>query len=355
MRKDIFVKTAAGGVLMICFLFYAERLSAEESASGMASTAENSSAAEETAANAEPEVPAFQQCLNAADELSAKQDYDGALNKLQEAKALDPGNAGVIRRIVDLYFAKGDEDGARNALIEMLKTDGFQGMREWAHMKYYELAQRKEGISEAVKKLEEAVGSDTGNVPARESIAEGYVRLRDWGKAAEIYEALLANNPGDHVIFTRFVDLTMANRDYEKAVTLLEEKVKASPTDTGASDTLCHAYVGAGKQKEAVNLYEQKIANDPDSPGLAGTYAQALMDFGMDDEALAQYRRAFTLDSSNLFFKQKAGEILLRQGKTAEAKREFEELIALVPASQPWFAETAKSYLKSIEEPERQK
>lgn len=355
MRKDIFVK-AAGGVLMVCFLFCAGRLMAEESASGTEeSTVEDSSSTEGTASNAEPEVSAFQQALNEADELSAKQDYDGALNKLQEAKSLEPGNSGVMRRIVDLYFAKGDADGARNALIEVLKTDGFQDLREWAHMKYYELAQQKEGVSEAVKKLEEAVGSDTGNVPAEESIAEGYVRLRDWGKAAEIYEALLAQKPGDHVIFTRLVDLTLANQDYEKAVTLLEEKVKASPTDTGASDALCHAYVGAGKQKEAVNLYEQKIANDPNSPGLAGTYAQALMELGMDDEALVQYRRAFTLDSSNLFFKQKAGEILLQQGKTAEAKKEFEELLSLAPASQPWFAETAKNYLKSIEEAEQQK
>lgn len=367
MERKVFIKAAV--VLLAatgCFWLYSGRLEAKEKKSAENNVSEqdvavdvgndaqdNQAALPEDNTGAPQEAPKvevseFQQNMNEAADLAGKQDYDGAIQKLQAARALEPKNSAPMRQIVDMYYAKADDENAKASLLEILKTEDYPDLRDWAERKYYDSAAQKEGIDAAIKTIEDAAGSNKNSIGVQQTLAEGYVRLRDWGKASEIYETLLKAKPGDHVISTRLVDFSLAQKNFDRVIALLEPEVKASPTDVAKSDALCHAYVGAGKQKEALDLYKIKIANKPNSPGLIGRYAQALMDFGNDTEALVQYRKAFSLDPSNLFFKQRVGEILLQQGKTPEAKKEFEELNSLAPSNQPWFKDKANEHLKTI-------
>ncbi len=180
---------------------------------------------------------------------------------------------------------------------------------------------------------------------SEEAQAEEYFRSQDWNKAVAAYESLLSKNPNDSVMFRRLIDAYMQAKNYEAVI---QKLVPLGDNET-YSNTLANAYVGAGRSTEAVALYKKKIEKDSGSPGLRGRYAQALTDFNMLDDALKEWQKAFELDPRNLLFKQRVAEIYLAQGKTQEAKKEFEELRNLAGDKQPWFKDIANSQLQAIQ------
>jgi len=256
--------------------------------------------------------------------------------------------AAVERKDVEAALASGNTENAESTLVEALSSPDF-GDRDWANIEFYNLSTTKDGIDAAIKKLEDKATSQPENMGLQRSIAEGYVRLKDWGKVVQIYENLVKKNPDDSVLNTRLKDYNMLAGNYDIVIKNLEPIVNANPDDAGNSDMLANAYVRAGKVDEAIALYKKKLEKDPNSAGLLGRYAQALADFGRLDEAAKEWNKASQSDPTNLFFKQKEAETYLALGKTQQAKKAFEELRDLSPDSQPWFKNAAKEQLQALE------
>lgn len=290
------------------------------------------------------------QLLSEADSLISQNETDKAVEVLKKAAESAPKDAAVLRRLTEIYLISGQDDNARVNLIKMLTAQDFADLGNWAAMQYYNLVRKKnESIEEAIKKLKQAGNDNKANRVLQSAIAEGYVRLGDWKNVAGVYEGLLKVYPDDGGLGVRLRDVYMILKDYEPVINALEPLVKLDPKNRGNSDILAHAYVGAGREEEAVNLYKQKIADEGAGPGLLGAYAQALMDFNRLDEAIEQWQKAFEIDRTNLFFKQRIAEIYLTQGNLKEAKREWTELLKFVPENQASYRDMVLSNLKTIE------
>lgn len=272
----------------------------------------------------------------------------------QEALAEEelPNDSASMRKLVEAKLSEGSDDEVSGLLVKIMSSDAYKDINDWAIKQYYGLAQKKDGILPATEKLE-AVAKNSDSVSLQRGIAEGYVRQGDWAKVAEVYEKLVKENPDDSVFSTRLVDAYMLSRNYDAAIGILEQKVTANPLDTASSDILAQAYVAAHKADEAVALYKQKIAKNPGSPGLRGRYAQGLLDLGMPEESLAEWEAAFKLDPRNLLFKQRIAEIHAQMGNTRQAKKEYTELLNLIPAGQAAFKDSISSKIKDIEAAEK--
>ncbi len=259
-----------------------------------------------------------------------------------------PVDSAEARKLVETYLSTNADQDALNLLIKIISSDTFKDINGWAAIQYYALAQKKDGIDPAIKKLE-AIAGNSNSVSLQRGIAEGYVRQGDWAKVSEIYENLLKENPADPVLSTRLIDAYMLAGNYDAAIGILEPKVAANPDDTASSDILAQAYVKAQQSDKAVALYDKKIAKEPNSPGLKGRYAQALLDLGMPEASLAQWNAAFQLDPRNLLFKQKVAEVNMQMDNIKEAKKQYTELLNLIPAGQEAFKDTIASRIKDIE------
>lgn len=252
------------------------------------------------------------------------------------------------RAAVEAYISSNDKDSASQLLIEILSSEKFNDIREWASAQYYSLAGGSEGINLAIAKLE-AVAKNSKNVGLHKSIADGYVRLDDWAPVTKIYEKLLKDNPDDYVLSTRLIDAYLMDGNYNAVIKTLEPRVTANPDDIASSDILARAYLGAKKTEELVALYEQRIKKEPNSAGLRGRYAQALMDLGMLEESLAEWKTAFQLDPLNLLFQQRVAEVYLEMEKTKEAEKEYKKLLGLIPENQSGFKDATAAQIKELE------
>lgn len=259
-----------------------------------------------------------------------------------------PRDSKAVRESVEAYLSNNDADNAAQLLTEVLSSESFNDIRDWATAQYYGLAQKRDGIGPAIKKLE-AIGKNSKNAGLLKSIADGYVRLGDWAEVTKIYEKLLKDNPDDSTFGTRLVDAYLMDKNYDALIKILEPRVALNPNDIAGSDILAHAYLGAQKADEVVALYKQRIQKEPNSPGLRGRYAQALLGLGMPEESLAEWNAAFKLDPLNLLFKQRVAEVYMQMGKTKEAEKEYKELFSLIPENQSGFKDVITAQIKEIE------
>jgi pentatricopeptide repeat protein len=266
-----------------------------------------------------------------------------------EAKEIGKELSVVSRQTIEEYLAKGDNESAQDALLSALASESFPD-KKWAILQYYSLATQSQGVTPAIKRLEQEVKKYPNNAGLQLSIAEGYIRIKQWDKVVEIYEKLVKNDPDDTVLANRLRNFYMLQGNYQGVIQSYEPYVQANPDDVEASDILANAYVRAGRVDEAIGLYQKKIEKKPGSAGLRARFAQALMSFGRLDEAAGQWQKAFELDPSNLFFKQKLGETYLALEKYQQAKKEFEDLRRLAPDNQPWFRNIASGQLQVIED-----
>jgi predicted Zn-dependent protease len=297
----------------------------------VAAPAQETVAAAQEAVAAAPVVSAEQAALSEVDNLVSENKLDKAKEALAEARKKSPEDIGLARRAVEVAMSQQDNDGALKELEGFLTLKGmkeYDSNREWGTLEYYRVAKDKgqDAMAAAINTLENAKLKDPDNVGLNRSIAEGYVRLGNWAKVAEIYEGLIAKNQKDYILNTRLIDIYMILGKYDAVIQKLEPGVKQNPGDAGNSDILARAYVGAHREQEAIELYKKKLEAEPNSAGLIGRFAQALMDFGKFDEAAAQWNKAFSIDSLNLFFKQKEVEAYNSAGKSSEAQKASEEL-----------------------------
>lgn len=235
---------------------------------------------------------------------------------LAQEVTTQPSPSQTMRQTVETHLSNNRDNQASGVLKEILGSDKYEDIRGWANEEYYNLATEKGNIPDAIKELEKLSKRAPKNKELKRSIAEGYVKLRDWNSVGAVYEDLLRDDPNDYVSFVRLIDAYMLQMNYTEVIRRLEPIVRTNPDDVANSDTLAHAYVGGGRQTEAINLYKKKIEKEPNSPGLRGRYAQALTNFGMPDEALKEWQKAYELDPENTFFKMRIDEVSGQLGKT---------------------------------------
>ncbi len=293
-------------------------------------------------------TPEHIKLLNQGKDLLASGQTSQAVALFEQAKSLAPKDAAITRQLIDVYTSS-DAVRAERLVEDVVESGEYGEIRDWANIEYYNYALNKGGIESAIKKLEAKAGKNYKNIGLQRSIAEGYVRQKDWAKVVDIYSNLAKENPNDPVLTTRLIDVCLLNRDYQAVIRALEPVVTANPNDKGNSDILLNAYVGADKKSEAIALFKKRLETEGSSTGLLGRYAQALMTFGMLEEAVTQWKNAFTADPSNLFFKQKEAETYAQLGNIAAAKKAYTELLNLAPANQPWFKDTATTQLAALE------
>jgi len=240
------------------------------------------------------------------------QDKNSKKSQLQNpAPVVDESDA--KRALISDYLSKGDEAGAMQALEEVISAPKYHNIKEWATLELLNRAQAKGQIPQVIANLEKGAAKNPDDVLLQRAIAEGYLRLRDFNKVISIYENLEKKNPKDYVISTRLTDYYILGKQFDKAIARLEPIVNANPDDNYHSDILLNAYIQAGMEAKAMAIFKKRLEKEGNSPGFRARYAQALQDFGRLAEAIKEWDKAYELDPSNAFFKNRADSLRLKK------------------------------------------
>ncbi|MDI6778904.1 MAG: tetratricopeptide repeat protein [Bacteroidota bacterium] len=95
---------------------------------------------------------------------------------------------------------------------------------------------------------------------------------------------------------TKILELEIANKNLNEAITVLEATSKVAPEDPNVLAALNDAYIAAGRTEEAMNSYKVAIKADPTNKLAHYNYGVLLLRAGKHDEAALQFDETVKLD-----------------------------------------------------------
>jgi len=132
--------------------------------------------------------------------------------------------------------------------------------------------------------------------------------------------------------------ISRQNRDYDKAVEILEQLLAQEYINEGRSYVeLARVYVRTGKYKRAKKLVEQALEINPKNVGWKLIYANIFEHLRKGNLALKVYNEILKLDRNHAPTLFRMGDLFYSQNKLASAVKSYDEAILLDPYNEiPW-------------------
>ena len=223
---------------------------------------------------------------------------EDALGKAIIATQLDPVNMEGLTELAWLNYLLGREDEAISAAQQAIKVDpGYVLAHAVLSRIYMNAARASEGIAEARR----AVELDADSADAHLAMAHSYIFVDQPDAALEEVQRAIELEPN---VAYHYVELGTQYRRMER----FDEAIDAYQAATKLYSDLAPAYDGLGR-----------------------AYFSGSSDY---DKALEAFNRATSLAPQNASAYSGAGYVYLVQGKAEEAKKVFEQALALAPDMQ---------------------
>lgn len=138
------------------------------------------------------------------------------------------------------------------------------------------------------------------------------------------------------------VDLYFNEKQFERALPLLDEWMKLEPRNTLAASRKAQALLLLQRNAEALPLLTQLIDREPGWTSVRANRAVALMRLKKLDEAQREYERLLETDSGNFVFHAGLAEVSELQQRPKQALQHWESFLANAPHSTEEFTNALK-------------
>jgi tetratricopeptide (TPR) repeat protein len=178
------------------------------------------------------------------------------------------------------------------------------------------------------------------NAPAGNDaqLAMQFFQAKEFDKAAELYETLYDQKPGQYY-YTYYLYSLLEIRDYDKAEKLIRNQRKLEPNSVRYLVDLGYVSYREGDPEKAKKLYEEALKKLPAEQQQVMDLANAFISRGENEYAIRVYRKGRELLNNSYPFSFEMATVFERTG---DIKRTIEEYLYLLT--------TNPSYLKTIED-----
>ena len=273
----------------------------------------------------------------AAAALAGAGDRQRGLALLNEAAALRPSSLAIRLQRARIDLEAGLDAEAEQALRQALKQGGPPAdpeLSRWVAALWYRLGVAAEGRGEtgaALARWKEAWRADPGTAlyPLRyAAAARAAGQLEEAAQAFEAGLSLLGSEaPAGLLTEAGFVELAL--RRFERASSLLERAVAASPGDTEALYGFGLALAALGRDDEARRFLEQAVAASPTHWRARFALSTVLARAGERSRARAQLEEAVRLAPAVPELRAALGRAYLEAGRYREAEDQLQAALAL--------------------------
>jgi tetratricopeptide (TPR) repeat protein len=168
----------------------------------------------------------------------------------------------------------------------------------------------------AISQLSEAISSDSTYSPAYRELAEVYANIKDYSKASEYYLKYINKSEATNEKLKRYASILYLNKDYRKAIDILENLLHKDPDNASSIRVLAYSYFKLDEIENSKS-YFQKLFSLSDVKYLPTdyeNYAELLSKTGNDSLAIEYLAKVIEVDSSRkdvygemsiLYFKNK--------------------------------------------------
>jgi tetratricopeptide (TPR) repeat protein len=275
-----------------------------------------------------------------AEACALEDDWDGAVEALQQLKAVMPNDHSVYTRLADIYFRRGQLSQALGDLNELLV-----------------MYQKSNDHEKTLEALGHMARISPNNTAVRRKLSDMYLKLgmTEYGlaeldtlaelqlKAGQLKEAMRT--------YQKSADLHYTLGQHDEAIKIYERIVRLAPRDIDTRQQLINMYIQSGKISDAVaserSLSEifiqdgqvegaiaalhQLLALAPEDVPAHQSLAQQLVSLGEYGQAARLYGRLTRLDPSNSRHTVMQTE-MQRMAKEAEDQAEIESAPVKSPA-----------------------
>jgi tetratricopeptide (TPR) repeat protein len=201
--------------------------------------------------------------VRSADGLLARNNYDQAIERCQDALRLNPTHMGALERLGLLYFQKGLYVEAINSYIRLLSVDPSRADLQEKVIQALDAYQDADAVAYMCKWY---LDENPYNENVQRYLANSLFMKEQFAEAAESYNRVLKDNPGDVEALERQAMAYMYLEDYESALQDFEQLRASNYRDPNyyRSIAVCHAQLGQGQETvqtlgKAAHLFGQKV------------------------------------------------------------------------------------------------
>jgi Flp pilus assembly protein TadD len=230
----------------------------------------------------------------------------------------------------EALLARGDAAGALPLLAEAVASLPGSGK---AHYLYASALWQTGSKDEAVAQYREAAQAESGNRLYRAELGKALTALGQPQEAAEVYEAILADEPNSPGVLRDLAALQAQSGNRERWVQLLAQAVELEPNSAVLRQDLAYALEKSGRTSEAIEAYRTVVALEPKAAASRGLLADLLFRQGSRDEAIALAQEGVQLDPQAARPHRDLGSLLERMGRVQDAVAEYREYARLAPTS----------------------
>jgi tetratricopeptide (TPR) repeat protein len=195
----------------------------------------------------------------------------------------------------------------------------------------YEASGDESVYAEAMRRYDDALADS----PADAGLLTGYGYLQEChGRravraAADCYERAIAADPRYDKAHWQSISALAALGQIGEAITRYQHMVAESPGEPRGYRFLAGACLYAHDHEQAARVIREGLEIVPDDPSLIEQQGDLYAATGRPDDALACWRQASTLapDDYGISMHYSAADLLERQGRQAEAAREWRFII----------------------------
>lgn len=235
-------------------------------------------------------------CIGLGFVLADLRQYAEARQRLQQALAMDPGNA-------DAHFILGN--------IHRIEEDYVGAIEHFSQ------------ASESNPRLE----------PAHRRLIDGLLAIGETQRAQVSIERALTCFPDRAEFWFDIANLHAKKSHWDQAVDCYQKALAIAPGALAAHINLANVLMDAGQLQPAIESYQRALAVQPDSFEAVSGLGLAHEALGNLDACIDCYRKATVLNQDYALAHQRLGNALLAKGLVSDAIASFQAVVTLEPDS----------------------
>jgi tetratricopeptide (TPR) repeat protein len=253
---------------------------------------------------------------------------DFAISEMNAILAKAPNDEIVRYNLGVAYLAKGDGANAKANL-----TQSAQRRKDYLapRLALAELAQGTGNYAEATRMANEVLAIDPSNADARLWHAAGLLGSKAYEQARREFDALLRENPASVNVNLHVAVLDTAEKRYRDAETRFLKMYKPGQPDLRPVEGLVQLYVAQRQFDKALKLLEDELKKAPDSRPLHLLMAATAVQAGKLDLASSQYEWLRSDDPKSGLAYASLGDIYGLKGDLKSALESYQKARELAP------------------------